>query len=238
MVNKITTPPTNNEVINKVNELVDDKQDTLVSGTNIKTVGGTSLLGSGNIALPTVNNATLTIQKNGTNVATFTANASSNVTANISVPNTVSSVSSSSTNADAVGAKLFYDTVGDIETALHAINSGSNSVNLSWYGADTYRNSIAINNEIIVSDGDVPSSETLIGSYSKGSEVVLYLAWDSPFAVNVTAYKLFINDTNIATATASSPTIEYTFTLTEDTVIRLEEEKSSTPTPPTPVMPS
>lgn len=74
--------------------------------------------------IPTVNNATLTIQKNGSNVATFTANASNNVTANISVPNTVSSVSSSSTNADAVGAKLFYDTVGDIEAALHAINSG------------------------------------------------------------------------------------------------------------------
>jgi hypothetical protein len=36
--------------------------------------------------IPTVNDATLTIQKNGTNVATFTANASSAVTANISVP--------------------------------------------------------------------------------------------------------------------------------------------------------
>ena len=36
--------------------------------------------------IPTVNNATLTIQKNGTNVETFTANASSNVTANITVP--------------------------------------------------------------------------------------------------------------------------------------------------------
>lgn len=36
--------------------------------------------------IPTVNNATLTIQKNSTNVATFTANASSNVTADISVP--------------------------------------------------------------------------------------------------------------------------------------------------------
>lgn len=37
-------------------------------------------------SLPTVNNATLTIQKNGTTVKTFTANASSNVTANITVP--------------------------------------------------------------------------------------------------------------------------------------------------------
>lgn len=35
--------------------------------------------------IPTVNNATLTIQKNGTNVNTFTANASSNVTADITV---------------------------------------------------------------------------------------------------------------------------------------------------------
>jgi len=41
--------------------------------------------------IPTVNNATLTIQKNGTQVATFTANASSNVTANITIPTTVSS---------------------------------------------------------------------------------------------------------------------------------------------------
>lgn len=36
--------------------------------------------------IPTVNNATLTIQKNGTTINTFTANASSNVTANITVP--------------------------------------------------------------------------------------------------------------------------------------------------------
>jgi hypothetical protein len=86
MVNKITTPPTQNEVIDKINELVDDKQDTLVSGTNIKTINNTSLLGSGNVAFPIV-----------------------------------SSVSSSSTNADAVGAKLFYDTVGNIETLINAL---------------------------------------------------------------------------------------------------------------------
>ena len=39
---------------------------------------------------PTVNNATLTIQKNGTNVQTFTANQASPATANITVPTTVS----------------------------------------------------------------------------------------------------------------------------------------------------
>lgn len=48
----------------------------------------------GTPTIPTVNNATLTIQKNGTTVNTFTANASSNVTANIQV-NEVPSYSSS-----------------------------------------------------------------------------------------------------------------------------------------------
>lgn len=46
--------------------------------------------------IPTVNNATLTIQKNGTNVQTFTANSSSNKTANITVPTTVAELSDAS----------------------------------------------------------------------------------------------------------------------------------------------
>lgn len=46
--------------------------------------------------IPTVNNATLTIQKNNTNVATFTANAASNVTANISVPTATSDLTNDS----------------------------------------------------------------------------------------------------------------------------------------------
>lgn len=48
---------------------------------------------------PTVNNATLTIQKNSTNVATFTANASSNVTANITVPTKTSELTNDSIRA-------------------------------------------------------------------------------------------------------------------------------------------
>jgi hypothetical protein len=44
----------------------------------------------------TVNNATLTIQKNGSNVATFTANSSSNKTANITVPTKVSELTNDS----------------------------------------------------------------------------------------------------------------------------------------------
>lgn len=46
--------------------------------------------------IPTVNNGTLTIQKNGTNVATFTANQSGNATANIVVPTKTSDLTNDS----------------------------------------------------------------------------------------------------------------------------------------------
>ena len=46
--------------------------------------------------IPTVNNGTLTIQKNGTNVATFTSNSNTDVTANISVPTKVSELDNDS----------------------------------------------------------------------------------------------------------------------------------------------
>ena len=46
--------------------------------------------------IPTVNNATLTIQKNGTNVATFTSNSNTDVTANISVPTKTSDLTNDS----------------------------------------------------------------------------------------------------------------------------------------------
>ena len=59
----------------------------------MRTYSGTEWDGWTKIAItseiPTVNNGTLTIQKNGTDVATFTANQSSPVTANITVPTSI-----------------------------------------------------------------------------------------------------------------------------------------------------
>lgn len=54
---------------------------TVTSVNNITPVNGNVSL-----SIPTVNNATLKIQKNGSDVATFTANSSTNTTANITVP--------------------------------------------------------------------------------------------------------------------------------------------------------
>ena len=69
------------------------KQDKLTAGTNITISANNTISAS----QPTVNNGTLTIQKNGTTVNTFTANASGNVTANITVPTTVAELSDAST---------------------------------------------------------------------------------------------------------------------------------------------
>lgn len=55
--------------------------------------------------IPTVNNATLTIQKNGTTVQTFTANQATNATANITVPTKVSELTNDSNFASGTYSK-------------------------------------------------------------------------------------------------------------------------------------
>lgn len=67
--------------------------------------------------IPTVNDATLTIQKNWASVGTFTANSSTNVTANITVPNVINNVTSTSTS-DALSAnqgKALQDQINDLK---------------------------------------------------------------------------------------------------------------------------
>ena len=94
----VTAPVEDESYLNKRGlthfwENIDDlKQDKLTAGTNITISANNTISAS----QPTVGNATLTIQKNGTNVQTFTANATSNKTANITVPTTVAELSDSS----------------------------------------------------------------------------------------------------------------------------------------------
>lgn len=69
-----------------------------VEADELATVATTGAYGdlSGTPTIPTVNNATLTIQKNGSNVQTFTANQSTNATANITVPTKTSELTNNS----------------------------------------------------------------------------------------------------------------------------------------------
>lgn len=67
------------------------KQNKLIAGSNI-TINGDTISAS----QPAVNNGKLTIQKNGSSIGTFTANQSSNTTANIIVPTKTSDLTNDS----------------------------------------------------------------------------------------------------------------------------------------------
>lgn len=79
--------------------------------------------------IPTVNNATLTIQKNGTTVNTFTANASSNVTANITVPTTVAELS----DAGNYATNTALDDKQDVLTAGDHISISNDTISAVDY---------------------------------------------------------------------------------------------------------
>ena len=101
-VNKLSLPAKENAVQLKINEIIDNLGG---GGTDVQ-INGTSIT-SNNVA----------------NIVTNSAyNASSNKIATMAdIPTIATSVSSSSTNSETVGAKLFYDTVGDIETLLSQV---------------------------------------------------------------------------------------------------------------------
>lgn len=72
------------------------------------------------------NNGTLTIQKNGTNVQTFTANQSTNVTANITVPTKVSELTNDSGYTSNVGTITSVKTTAGAHTAINVTSGAAN----------------------------------------------------------------------------------------------------------------
>ena len=92
--NKPTIPTNNNQLTNgagyqtssQVNSAVSDAIDNFSGTLHAVASSGNYNDLIGKPTIPTVNNGTLTIQKNGTKVAEFTANSASGVTANITVP--------------------------------------------------------------------------------------------------------------------------------------------------------
>lgn len=99
-------------------------------------------------SLPTVNNATIKFQKNGTDVKTITLNQSSNETVNFPIPTTASDVGAVPTsrtvnskslannislNSSDVGALASTTTINDLTTTTqqNALNSGATSTNIS-----------------------------------------------------------------------------------------------------------
>ena len=114
-------------------------------------------------SLPTVNNSTITIQKNGETVESFTLNQANNKTINITVP----------TQASDVGALPSSTTINDLTSTAqqNALNSGATSTNIGQIATNT----TAISTETLNrqnADNDLQSQIDAIVSSSDVYDIV------------------------------------------------------------------
>lgn len=121
--------------------------------------------------IPTVNNATLKIQKNGTDVKTFTANASSDVTCNITVPTKVSELTNDS------GYTTNTGTVTSVKVGTTSYSPSSGVVSLPAY--PTVNNATLTINQ----NGSLKASFTA-NSSSAATANIITDTWTSTALVN------------------------------------------------------
>ena len=163
--------------------------DTLSNTVSTNTSDIASLQG----AIPTVNDATLTIQNNGTNVATFTANSATNTTANIVPPVQIGSVLSTPSSveyvntvniADGAVTNDKIDWASTVQTGTITMATGFNkngaflkkSGNIVSWGLHLLRDNVMTGPTVTV--GTIPSgfrpSQNTVGSGSATDGTNLY----------------------------------------------------------------
>lgn len=104
-----------------VSDSLGNKQDTLISGTNIKTINGTSILGSGDI---TVGSGGVLVQEqanwnesNSSNPS-YIQNKPTNLEVTSNKVTNKNQFTNSLTNDQYLSAKVVYEIVGDVESLL------------------------------------------------------------------------------------------------------------------------
>lgn len=205
--NKPTIPTVNNSTIT----IKKNSDDTGDSFTTNASSGKTINLGLATVAtsgsyndlsnkptIPTVNNATLTIQKNGTTVKTFTANASSNVTANITVP------------LESISVDGTAQTITDKNVDLHIPDDVTSYEVLGSF----YRNNVSGSGNISIPaancKGLFPSMPTAgtyrvrVQMYSSTASYTLNVSYGSGNSYSLTSSGGIINDERTLTIAAGS----------------------------------
>lgn len=119
--------------------------------------------------IPTVNNATLTIQKNGSTVKTFTANASSNVTANITVPTNTNELTNGAGFITGSGATTITS-----NTNGYCIKFPSIKYQICWWQSGTSGNGSGINNNSVYT-----TTKTFASAFSGTPAVIPFIISDS-----------------------------------------------------------
>lgn len=109
-----TIAPSKNSVRDKINNIESSKQDTLVSGTNIKTVNGNDLLGSGNVVIGGNDSRIVQASGNITHAVTTTYNQIFTIPLKASTPHflTARLIVSTNTAGAAIQVRVRADQAG------------------------------------------------------------------------------------------------------------------------------
>ena len=163
--NDLTDTPT---IPSKVSELMNDSKYITSSGAPVQSVNGktgvVSLSASDvgalpdTVTIPSPNDSTVTIQKNGTTVDSFTTNAATDKSINITVPTTASEVGAVPTSRTVNGKALNADitlTANDVSALPASTTSLKNPKAITFTGASTgtYDGS----NDLVI---NIPQAET------------------------------------------------------------------------------
>lgn len=176
-------------------------------------------------SIPTVNNATLTIQKNGTTVNTFTANASTDVTANITVPTDLGDLTNNAGYTKNVGTVTSVNNVspvnGNVTLSIPSEGANKDLSNLTATGEAHFQaplvsgtNIKTINNTSVLGSGDIDTSEVFIAEYNVTSYADVQTAYNSgkiifcQYTVSNTLIFIPLKNKNL---NVSSGDVEYSF---------------------------
>lgn len=146
--------------------------------------------------------------------------------ARASIPTIATSVSESSTNAEAVGAKLFYDTCGDIESLLAIINSGNSGSGDSGSGGGSSATvTLTITYANVMAEGTKPNTTTINGT-TVNVPSTMEVPLGQPCTITITGPQgsslplvITVNGEEVAYGYNS---LSHTFTPTTDTTIGVE----------------
>ena len=186
-LNCTVTPPTKTSDLTNDSGFIDNTVDDLTNYTKTSDLATVAISGdyddlTNKPTVPTVNNATLTIQKNGTTINTFTANASSDVTANITVPTKTSDLTNDSgytTNTGTItgvsvnGTSVATSGVANIESVPASILTGAipSAVTATTQTQGDNSTKIATTGYVDTAIGNLPEPMIFKGSLGTGGTI-------------------------------------------------------------------
>lgn len=125
--------------------------------------------------IPTVNNAKLTIQRNGSTIQTFTANASSDVTANITVPTVIADIGGwSSIGTVTAGTSAITTTITSASSTNIVTEGGIKTYVDNHTGLDKAALKVALNQAITVT-ANSSGSNTLVININAITQYTLHI---------------------------------------------------------------